>query len=152
MEFSGVHFDFPELSFDTRMHQIIPLHCGCFFLDSSTDQANAQLGSAPSSSGFSWVGQASRHLSLSSRQESQLALLSCCSQPGVYDLSSIRVSAIPADLTKTKKSVLQQRPVTVSANCHHFLESAPSLMSGPRCIKLVLQQRLSLCLLTVTTS
>ena len=116
------------------------LHCIVFFfsLIVPLTRPMLMLGAAPSSSGFSWVGQASRHLSLSSRQESQLssAVLSC-SQPGVYDLSSIRVSAIPADLAKTKKSVLQQRLFTVSANSHTLPRvKLLSLMSGPRCIEL----------------
>lgn len=75
--------------------------------DSSTEQPAARHGSPPVRSGFSWVSQASRHLALDSRQECRLALLSCCSQPGVYDLNSIQVSAIPSNLAKDL--VLQQK-------------------------------------------
>nr|XP_054772074.1 trafficking protein particle complex subunit 8-like [Lytechinus pictus] len=77
--------------------------------ESTTEQSGSRITSPPTSNGFSWVSQASRHLTLDSRQECQMGLLSCCTQPGVYDLSSIRVSAITSDLAKTKSLILQQK-------------------------------------------
>ncbi|XP_072169057.1 trafficking protein particle complex subunit 8-like [Diadema setosum] len=81
--------------------------------ESTSDAARARVGPpsslSTSSSGFSWVGQSSRHLSLACRQDQQVQILSCCSQPGVFDLSGLRVLAAPAGATWAREPVLQQR-------------------------------------------
>ena len=70
-----------------------------------------------SASKFTWIGCTSVHLTLEPFASNRLSMTACFSKSGVYDLSSLVVTAAPenklTDLQMTEQRITSQTMVTV---------------------------------------